>query len=112
MRIGLITDLAIGLDRSGAQVSADPEAFLTDLSIGAPPDLLPEDLCEQTANSLRGKWEKDNEGRAWDRAIEDGSSDVLLFAVAEYHARPDLAKRVLDKKLKDAGEAPADGPYR
>ena len=38
MRIGLITDLAIGLDRSGAQVGADPDAFLTDLSIGAPPD--------------------------------------------------------------------------
>jgi 4-alpha-glucanotransferase len=38
MRIGLITDLAIGLDRGGAQVAADPEAFLTDLSIGAPPD--------------------------------------------------------------------------
>lgn len=38
MRIGLITDLAIGLDRGGAQVGADPEAFLTDLSIGAPPD--------------------------------------------------------------------------
>ena len=38
MRIGLITDLAIGLDRNGAQVGADPDAFLTDLSIGAPPD--------------------------------------------------------------------------
>jgi 4-alpha-glucanotransferase len=38
MRIGLITDLAIGLDRGGAQVAADPDAFLSDLSIGAPPD--------------------------------------------------------------------------
>jgi 4-alpha-glucanotransferase len=38
MRIGLITDLAIGLDRAGAQVHSDPNAFLTDLSIGAPPD--------------------------------------------------------------------------
>ena len=38
MRIGLITDLAIGLDRNGAQVGANPDAFLTDLSIGAPPD--------------------------------------------------------------------------
>ncbi len=38
MRIGLITDLAIGLDRGGAQVGADPDAFLTELSIGAPPD--------------------------------------------------------------------------
>ena len=39
MRIGLITDMAIGLDRGGAQVGADPGAFLTDLSVGAPPDL-------------------------------------------------------------------------
>jgi 4-alpha-glucanotransferase len=38
MRIGLITDLAIGLDRNGAQVAANPDAFLADLSIGAPPD--------------------------------------------------------------------------
>jgi 4-alpha-glucanotransferase len=38
MRIGLISDLAIGLDRDGAQVGADPDEFLTDLSIGAPPD--------------------------------------------------------------------------
>lgn len=38
MRIGLISDLAIGLDRSGAEVGADAGAFLTDLSIGAPPD--------------------------------------------------------------------------
>ena len=38
MRIGLISDLAIGLDRGGAQVGADPAAFLTDLRIGAPPD--------------------------------------------------------------------------
>ena len=38
MRIGLITDLAIGLDPGGAQVSGDPDEFLADLSIGAPPD--------------------------------------------------------------------------
>jgi 4-alpha-glucanotransferase len=39
MRIGLISDLAIGLDGSGAQVGADPRAFLTGLTIGAPPDM-------------------------------------------------------------------------
>lgn len=38
MRIGLITDLAIGIDPAGAQVGAAPEEFLTGLSIGAPPD--------------------------------------------------------------------------
>jgi 4-alpha-glucanotransferase len=38
MRIGLITDLAIGLDPGGAQVGAAPDEFLSGLSIGAPPD--------------------------------------------------------------------------
>lgn len=39
MRIGLISDLAIGLDGGGAQVGAEPQQFLTGLGIGAPPDL-------------------------------------------------------------------------
>ena len=38
MRIGLISDLAIGLDPAGAEVGSLPDAFLTGLSIGAPPD--------------------------------------------------------------------------
>jgi 4-alpha-glucanotransferase len=39
MRLGLIGDLAIGLDPGGAEVCADPAAFLTGLRVGAPPDL-------------------------------------------------------------------------
>ena len=39
MRIGLISDLAIGLDGGGAQVGADPPQFLTGLGVGAPPDM-------------------------------------------------------------------------
>jgi 4-alpha-glucanotransferase len=38
MQIGLIADLAIGLDRNGTEVKSRPQDFLTDLSIGAPPD--------------------------------------------------------------------------
>jgi len=38
MKIGLITDLAIGLDPGGSQVNAKPEDFLTGVSVGAPPD--------------------------------------------------------------------------
>jgi 4-alpha-glucanotransferase len=38
MRIGLIGDLAIGVDRTGSQVGATPQDFLHGLSIGAPPD--------------------------------------------------------------------------
>lgn len=38
MRIGFLSDLAIGLDPAGSEVGADPGHFLTGLSIGAPPD--------------------------------------------------------------------------
>jgi 4-alpha-glucanotransferase len=38
MRIGLIGDLAIGVDRTGSQASGRPQDFLQGLSIGAPPD--------------------------------------------------------------------------
>ncbi len=38
MRIGLISDLAIGLDRAGTEVRAHPHDYLTGLSVGAPPD--------------------------------------------------------------------------
>jgi 4-alpha-glucanotransferase len=39
MRIGLISDLAIGVDPAGSQAGARPRDFLQDLSICAPPDL-------------------------------------------------------------------------
>ncbi|HWB38054.1 MAG TPA: hypothetical protein VHA75_18710 [Rugosimonospora sp.] len=80
--------------------------------VGAPPDLLPEDLRDGTAQKLRERWEKDNEGRAWDRTIEGGGGDVLLFAVAEYHLRPDLAKTVIDHMKGGGGKELTDGPYR
>jgi 4-alpha-glucanotransferase len=38
MRIGVISDLAVGLDRGGSQVAADPMHFLSGLTVGAPPD--------------------------------------------------------------------------
>jgi 4-alpha-glucanotransferase len=38
MRIGIVSDLAIGLDPHGGEVAANPGRFLTGLSIGAPPD--------------------------------------------------------------------------
>lgn len=40
MRIGLIADLAVGVDPAGSDVAADPDAFLHGLHIGAPPDPL------------------------------------------------------------------------
>ncbi|HEY6983239.1 4-alpha-glucanotransferase [Reyranella sp.] len=38
MCLGIVSDLAIGLDPEGSQVGADPAQFLAGLSIGAPPD--------------------------------------------------------------------------
>ncbi|WP_288936484.1 4-alpha-glucanotransferase [uncultured Sphingomonas sp.] len=40
MRIGLIADLAVGMDAGGAQAWSRRDDVLTGLSIGAPPDLL------------------------------------------------------------------------
>lgn len=40
MAIGLITDLAVGVDPYGSDVLSDPGAFLQGLRIGAPPDPL------------------------------------------------------------------------
>lgn len=38
MRIGLISDLAVGLDPAGSEVAARPQDYLAGLRIGAPPD--------------------------------------------------------------------------
>jgi 4-alpha-glucanotransferase len=38
MKIGLITDLAVGIDRSGSEAAARPQDLLNNLKIGAPPD--------------------------------------------------------------------------
>jgi len=38
MKIGLVTDLAVGIDRSGSEAATRPQDLLRDLKIGAPPD--------------------------------------------------------------------------
>lgn len=76
---------------------------------GAPPPLLPAELRDDTARKLLVQWQENHEGGAWDRAIESGKSDPLLFAVAEFHGRPDLAKSV----LRQLGQPEQLGePYR
>lgn len=40
MNVGLIADLAVGVDPAGEEASADPSLFLQGLRIGAPPDPL------------------------------------------------------------------------
>ena len=39
MRIGLIADMAVGMDAAGSHAWSRPSDLLTDLSIGAPPDI-------------------------------------------------------------------------
>ncbi len=39
MKIGLITDLAVGIDRSGSEAATRPQDVLNGLKIGAPPDI-------------------------------------------------------------------------
>ena len=39
MKIGLITDLAVGIDRSGSEAATRPQDLLGGLKIGAPPDV-------------------------------------------------------------------------
>jgi 4-alpha-glucanotransferase len=38
MKIGLITDLAVGIDRGGSEAATQPQGLLGGLKIGAPPD--------------------------------------------------------------------------
>lgn len=40
LAIGLYTDLAVGVRPDGADVHAEPEAYLNGVSVGAPPDML------------------------------------------------------------------------
>jgi len=59
---------------------------------GAPPEVMPAHVREDIKDRLLAAWRKDNEERPWDREIENGKGDPLLFALAEYHGRPDLAR--------------------
>lgn len=76
--------------------------------VGAPPELLPDEQRDETAKALLTRWQAEHDGQAWDRAIENGATAPLLFAVAEYHLRPDLARRA----LAQVPVAPGHGPYR
>jgi hypothetical protein len=78
--------------------------------IGAPPSLLPADLRETTAYSLVERWKEEHGDQAWDSAIAAGKGDLLLFVLAEYHLRPDLASHALARMV--AGDPASATPYR
>jgi hypothetical protein len=76
---------------------------------GAPPELLPADIRDRIKETLLGEWKKDKGDAPWDREIENGKGDAVLFALAEYHGRPDLA-RVAFANI--GSEPKPESPYR
>jgi hypothetical protein len=65
--------------------------------VGAPPSLLKSLDRDPIAERLLTRWNKERAGENWERAAETGVADPLLFAIAEYHLRNDLADRVLNR---------------
>jgi hypothetical protein len=76
---------------------------------GAPPELLPAHVRDSIQDTLVKAWQKDKGDAPWDREIENGKGDPLLFALAEYHGRPDLA-RVAFANI--GSEKSPESPYR
>ena len=106
MRIGLITDLAIGLDRrrrAGRRRSATQ--FLTDLSIGAPPDFV-QSATARTGASPRSR------RRRWSRG---GFAPFIATLRANMrHAggvRIDHAMGLMRLWLVPHGGSPTEGAY-
>jgi hypothetical protein len=76
---------------------------------GAPPRWLPVQVRESIKDKLLEVSRKERNDRPWDREIENGQGDPLLFALAEYHGRPDLARVA----LSNMGTTPMPtSPYR
>ncbi len=63
--------------------------------VGAPPEFLPSDMVANTSDRLLGVWQDQHAGKDWTVATEASGFDPLLFALAEFQMRPDLASRVL-----------------
>lgn len=76
---------------------------------GAPPLLLPVHVRDSISEKLVEEWRKEKGDLPWDREIENGKGSPLLFALAEYHGRPDLARVAFGNIGAEA--APAS-PYR
>lgn len=69
--------------------------------VGAPPELLPGGVRKEISQRLLDTWQQANEDESWDAAAEAGKADPLLFTLAAYHGREDLARRVLKAIARD-----------
>ena len=65
--------------------------------VGAPPEILPSDTRATLADTLMKAWNGANGGKPWRAAVEAGAADSMLFAIAEYHGEPELARAILER---------------
>jgi 4-alpha-glucanotransferase len=104
MRIGLISDLAVGVDPTGSQVATQPDAFLRGVTIGAPPD----------AFNARGQGWGLTSFSPWS-LIEHGFAPFLATVrAAMRHAggvRIDHAMGLMRLWLVPDGASPTEGAY-
>jgi hypothetical protein len=60
--------------------------------LGAPPELLPEDMLEQLREDLADAWYREHR-TDWRDAIRRGAASEVLVALADYHQAPRLLIR-------------------
>jgi len=65
------------------------------VGVGAPPEMLPPHVAKAIRQALEGRWREDHL-EPWTEAIAAGVGDEILYALAEYHGRRDLATVVRD----------------
>jgi hypothetical protein len=80
--------------------------------IAAPPSLLPEKIRASTLTGLKADWKKERGDESWQAAIKSGEKHALLFAIAAYSLRPELADRALASLVAPDVPKPNAGPYR
>ena len=94
----LLLAVAAGLLQFVAGRIDDHERFRRALlrrvvGIGAPPELLPEDLRDELKAHLVNQWNARSPYRKWTDAIHHGEAHELLIALADYHQDRFLVNR-------------------
>lgn len=94
----LLLAIAAGLLQFVAGRIDDHERFRRELlrrvvGLGAPPELLPEDLRDELRAHLVNQWNARSPYRKWADAINHGEAHELLVAIADYHQDRFLVNR-------------------
>jgi hypothetical protein len=90
--LAIVTTFVLGKLSAGERLRR--LALKSTAGIGAPPEWLPVETRTKLAASLTAQWKADHT-ETWESAIAAGTKSVLLFALAEYHVRPELAQQAL-----------------